>query len=219
MSDDARARFDAIREDITANDIAIVGLVNERLRLVTALWELKRVLELDTVDPDRERRLRAHLAELNAGPLSADGLDGLVTSLLERGWLNASRTGADDARLAFGPHARFWVEPGREEEFARVGDATRCAWAWRRYVRAAQVAPDRTVTMRYEDLVADPAAVAVPVAARLGVPVEQVAEVLGRVHDRSAGRWQRDLTDAQVAEVEDEAGDLLAELGYALRTR
>ena len=147
-----------------------------------------------------------------------DGRD-VVTSLLERGWLNASRTGADDARLAFGPHARFWVEPGREEEFASVGDATRCAWAWRRYVTAARVAPDRTVTLRYEDLVADPAAVAVPVAQRLGMPVEPVAEALGRVHDRSAGRWRRDLTAEQVAEVEAEAGDLLAELGYPLETR
>ena len=83
MTSDPRARFDAIRDEISANDAAIVGLVNERLRLVTALWELKRVLALDTVDPDRERRLRQHLAAANAGPLSPDGLDALVTSLLE----------------------------------------------------------------------------------------------------------------------------------------
>ena len=65
-----------------------------------------------------------------------DGRD-VATSLLERGWLSAGRTGADDARLAFGAHARFWVEPGREAEFASVSDATRVAWAWRRYVTAA----------------------------------------------------------------------------------
>ena len=107
-----------------------------------------------------------------------DGRD-VATSLLERGWLNDDRDGADDAGLAFGSQARFWVEPGREEEFATVSDATRCAWAWRRYVTAAQAVPERTVTLRYEDLVADPAASAVPVAERLGVSVAEVAAVFG----------------------------------------
>ena len=60
-----------------------------------------------------------------------DGRD-VATSLLERGWLSAERTGADDAGLAFGPHSRFWVEPGREAEFSQASDATRAAWAWRR---------------------------------------------------------------------------------------
>lgn len=147
-----------------------------------------------------------------------DGRD-VVTSLLERGWLNASRDGADDARLAFGPHARFWVEPGREQEFGSVSDATRCAWAWRRYVTAARSVESRTVELRYEELVADPERAAGPVAAHLGVPVAPVAEALGRVHDRSAGRWRRDLTDDQVADVEREAGALLAALGYPLATR
>ena len=69
-----------------------------------------------------------------------DGRD-VATSLLERGWLSAERTGADDAGLAFGPYARFWVEPGREQEFSEVSDATRAAWAWRRYVTAAPPFP------------------------------------------------------------------------------
>ena len=40
---------------------------------------------------------------------------------------------------------------------------------------------------------------AVPLAGRLGMGVEAVAAVLGRVHDRSAGRWRRDLSADQVA--------------------
>lgn len=147
-----------------------------------------------------------------------DGRD-VVTSLLERGWLSAGREGGDDARLAFGPHARFWVEPGREDEFRTVSDATRCAWAWRRYVTAAREVPERTVELRYEDLVADPAAVAVPVAERLGVSAVDVVAVLAAVHDRSAGRWRRDLTEEQVADVEREAGEQLVALGYELVTR
>ena len=76
-------RFDEIRRQITANDEAIVAAVNHRLELVAALWELKAELGLDTVDPDRERRLRETLAGANAGPLSAEGLDRLVTDLLD----------------------------------------------------------------------------------------------------------------------------------------
>ncbi len=144
-----------------------------------------------------------------------DGRD-VATSLLERGWLSAERTGADDARLPFGAHARFWVEPGREEEFASVSDATRVAWAWRRYVTAAGSVPERTVEVRYEQLATDPAAAARPVAAALGVDPELVAGRFSKVHDRSMGRWRRDLTAAQLADVEREAGDALVAAGYGL---
>jgi hypothetical protein len=144
-----------------------------------------------------------------------DGRD-VATSLLERGWLSAERTGADDAGLAFGPYARFWVEPGREEEFGGVSDATRAAWAWRRYVTAAGAAPERTVEVRYEQLVAEPAAAAAPVAAALGVDPDLVTDAFARAHDTSAGRWRRDLTPEQLADVEREAGAQLVSLGYPL---
>jgi hypothetical protein len=143
-----------------------------------------------------------------------DGRD-VATSLLERGWLNAQRTGADDAGLPFGPYARFWVEPGREQEFSEVSDATRAAWAWRRYVTAAGAAPERTAVVRYEQLVSDPAAAAAPVAERLRADPELVTVAFARAHDTSAGRWRRDLTPEQLADVEREAGDALAALGYA----
>ena len=76
-------QFDEIRRKIAANDASIVAAVNHRLELVTALWELKAELGLDTVDPDRERRLRETLAEANSGPLSDGGLDRLVSDLLD----------------------------------------------------------------------------------------------------------------------------------------
>ena len=76
-------RFDEIRRQISANDEAIVGAVNRRLELVTELWKIKAELGLDTLDPDRERRLRDALAAANAGPLSGEGLDRLVTELLD----------------------------------------------------------------------------------------------------------------------------------------
>ncbi len=76
-------RFEGIRREITANDEAIVAAVNRRIALVTELWELKAQRGLGTVDPDRERLLRETLAAANAGPLSAAGLDRLVTDLLD----------------------------------------------------------------------------------------------------------------------------------------
>lgn len=75
-------QIDRLRERIAANDAAIVAAVNERLRLVAELWELKERLGAERLDPDRERRLRAQLAEANAGPLSDEGLDRLVGELL-----------------------------------------------------------------------------------------------------------------------------------------
>jgi chorismate mutase len=71
-----------LRAQIAANDRAIVEAVNERLRLVTELWQIKEMHGNERLDPDRERRLREELAAANGGPLSADGLDVLVSELL-----------------------------------------------------------------------------------------------------------------------------------------
>ncbi len=144
-----------------------------------------------------------------------DGRD-VAASLLERGWLAGDRGGTDDARLPFGAHARFWVEPGREAEFAQVSDATRAAWAWRRYVSAAGAVPERTVDVRYEQLVSDPAEAARPVAEWLGRPASEVAAAFSEAHETSAGRWRRDLSAEQLVDVEREAGSELVALGYEL---
>jgi chorismate mutase len=74
--------FDELRRRIAENDRALVAGVNERLRLVAELWALKDEQGAKRVDPDREARLREALAVSNEGPLSAEGLDRLVTELL-----------------------------------------------------------------------------------------------------------------------------------------
>ena len=79
---DLDQRISDLRDRIGANDRAIVAAVNERLRLVTELWELKAAHGTDRLDPDRERRLREELAAANAGPLSLEGLEALVAELL-----------------------------------------------------------------------------------------------------------------------------------------
>jgi Sulfotransferase family len=141
-----------------------------------------------------------------------DGRD-VVCSLLAKGWLR-EREGRDDARKPFGVHPRAWVEPDRGDEFTRAREAARAAWAWRRYVSAARASPANTLEVRYEDIAADPGTAAALIAARLETDPEPLAEALAAVHSRSVGRWQRDLTAEQVADVEREAGLLLRELGY-----
>jgi len=158
-------------------------------------------------------------AALKAFPLAhgvhvvRDGRD-VVCSLLERGWLRSGRAGRDDAGQAYGHHARFWVEPERREEFAAASEARRAAWAWRRYVTAARAVSGRTLELRYESLVADPAGEADRVAGALDGDRDALRAAFGRVHGESVGRWQQDLTPEQLADVEAEAGDLLAALGY-----
>lgn len=186
----------------------------ERVRMLALARGLRGVEQTPETSFVLRAALRAY-SQAVAVHVIRDGRD-VATSLLERGWLSAERAGADDARLAFGAHARFWVEAGREAEFQAASDATRAAWAWRRYVEAAASVPDRTVEVRYEQLVADARAAAAPVAERLGVEHERVAEAFSRVHDRSAGRWRSALDEEQLADVEREAGETLVRLGYEL---
>jgi hypothetical protein len=63
-------------------------------------------------------------------------------------------------------------------------------------------------------MVAGPREVAEGLAAFLGTPEAPLAQALSRAHDASVGRFREDLTAEQLAEIEAEAGDLLATLGY-----
>jgi hypothetical protein len=142
-----------------------------------------------------------------------DGRD-VACSLLEKPWLREEARGADDAGLSHGSHARFWVEPERRREFESATGARRAAWVWRSYVSAARSASAPVVELRYERLAEDPEAAARELASALDAPEAPLAAALSRVHTESVGRHRRDLTDEQLAEVLDEAGELLRELGY-----
>jgi len=141
-----------------------------------------------------------------------DGRD-VVCSLLEKSWLKPEQARTDDAGLPYGSYARFWVEPERRAEFETASDARRAAWVWRSYVTAARTAPN-AIEIRYEELAADPDCVARMLAERLGTPPGPLASALRDMHASSVGRFRRDLTDEQLADVEAEAGELLRELGY-----
>jgi hypothetical protein len=192
------------RDDATARIRTILDRVR-RLGLVTGLRAVEQTPEVSFVVADA---LRA-FPQARAVHIVRDGRD-VVCSLLERGWLGAERTGADDARLPYGARARFWVEPERTGEFTSASEATRASWAWRRYVSAARSAPERTLEIRYESLTESHDAL----AAHLDVPAAAVQTALAAAHTQSIGRFRRDLTPDQLADVEREAGRLLKELGY-----
>ena len=182
-----------------------------RIGLVRRLRAVEQTPEVSFVLP----------AALAAYPLARvvhcvrDGRD-VVCSLLERGWLSAARTGSDDVGHGYGSTRRFWVGDDEADAFERLSDAGRAASAWRHYTTAAAAgAPDRTLQLRYEALVADPAAAAESVAAFLHSDPEPLGEAFAGAFQTSVGRWRRDLTEEQLADVDAEAGPLLRELGYA----
>jgi Sulfotransferase family len=185
----------------------------ERVRLLGLAPGLRGVEQTPETAHVLAAALTAYPAALAVHSLR-DGRD-VACSLLERGWLNAARAGTDDAGLAYGPQPRFWVEPERRDEFAAASDARRAAWAWRRYVEAARgAAPERTLELRYERLADDPDGAADELAAFLGTAPAPLRVALEAFRDTSIGRWRRDLSGEQLADVEAEAGPLLAELSY-----
>jgi hypothetical protein len=145
-----------------------------------------------------------------------DGRD-VVCSLLEKPWLRRAIAEADDAGVAYGTYARFWVEADRREEFESVSDARRAAWAWRRYVTAARSSRAPVLELRYERLAHDPFGAASELSSHLGAPAERLGDALSRAHGSSVGRYRRNLDEQQLRDVLAEAGDLLRELGYVAR--
>jgi hypothetical protein len=195
----------------TGPSAAELRTILERIRRIGLAWGLRGVEQTPETAHVLDASLEAYPQALAVHVLR-DGRD-VVCSLLERGWLNADAEGRDDARLPYGSEPRFWVEPERREEFAQVSDARRCAWAWRRYVEAVRAAGagDRLLEIRYEGL----ATVADRLAEFLGANVTSTHRALDTFRDSSIGRWRRELTPEQLADVEAEAGSLLAELGYS----
>ena len=202
-------RWAFLSEAETADELRSTLERVRRLALVRNLRPVEQTPELSFV---LGAAVRAY-PRATALHIIRDGRD-VVCSLLERGWLRR-RSGHDDVGRPYGPYARAWVEPERRGDFVGTSDATRAAWAWRRYVTSARMLPDHTIEVRYEEIAADPAVAAERIASRLEMDPARLASALATMHGRSIGRWRRDLNAEQVDDVEREAGPLLRELGYA----
>jgi chorismate mutase len=75
--------IEALRARLVEEDERIVEAFNRRLELVAELKRVKQELGVGFLDPAREQWLRAHLAATSEGPLSAAGVDELVSVLLD----------------------------------------------------------------------------------------------------------------------------------------
>jgi chorismate mutase len=74
--------IDELRARITSADETILDAVNRRLELVARLKTYKEEHGIDFIDARREEELLAHLAQVNKGPLSEEGLRTFFTGLL-----------------------------------------------------------------------------------------------------------------------------------------
>ena len=72
-----------LREGVAAGDREILELVNRRLGLVREIRTHKEAHGVPFLDPSQEERLLARLRDLNAGPLSAEGVDRLFREILD----------------------------------------------------------------------------------------------------------------------------------------
>jgi hypothetical protein len=154
-----------------------------------------------------------------------DGRDAAV-SHAEKPWLTTPaglyRGQVPDGQ-ADAPYTRWWVEPDRRGEFTAVPGIVRTAWCWRRFTEAALdglagLPARRTLEVRYESVVSDPAGTAVLLGDFLGASAagnEALRAGLARAKTDSVGRWRKVLGEREVRDVEREIGPLLAQLGYA----
>jgi hypothetical protein len=199
----------ALSPENAASRLRRILALSRRVGLVGAVRPVEQTPEMALV----VRAVPLAYPEARIVHIVRDGRD-VVCSLLEKPWLRREQAAADDAGVPYGAYARFWVEPDRRAEFEHASDARRAAWVWRSYVTAARTAED-ALEIRYEDMVADPEAVAAALGGYLDVPAQPLAAALGGAHAASVGRYRTDLDAAQLADVEEEAGNLLRELGYA----
>ena len=199
----------ALEPDLAAARLRKILTVARRVGLVGAVRPVEQTPELaHIVDVARLAYPEARVVHI-----VRDGRD-VVCSLLEKPWLRREQARTDDAGIAYGSYARFWVEHARRGEFEEASDARRAAWVWRRYVSAARSSGEPLIEIRYEELAEGPETVADRLAVHIDAPRGPLLAGLQRAHSASVGRYRTDLDPEQLADVEAEAGDLLRELGY-----
>ena len=79
----------ATRDELDRIDDAILALLGQRGRLVTALWEQKRAAGVSVVDADRERAIFARLrARATAAGLAPDAVEAVFRRVVGETFLS-----------------------------------------------------------------------------------------------------------------------------------
>lgn len=81
--DEARERLDQLRVFIDEVDRRVVGLLNERTRVVEQIGQVKREAALPVYEPKREELVFANITGSNQGPLSQDALRRIFERIID----------------------------------------------------------------------------------------------------------------------------------------
>jgi chorismate mutase len=77
------ARITALRDAIDALDEQLVALLNARANCALEIGEIKRVLQMEIYQPDRERAVLQHVRDVNQGPLDGDAIARLFERIID----------------------------------------------------------------------------------------------------------------------------------------
>ena len=83
MTATADSFVNTAREEIAALDVRLLETMNSRLDKVAELHRYKEEHGIAFVDPEREAWLVGYLKGVNRGPLSDEGVEELITFVLE----------------------------------------------------------------------------------------------------------------------------------------
>ena len=78
----AAERIAEFRAEIDEIDAQLVALLNRRAECSLGIRKLKPAVHWGLYDPKREEEIFAHIASLNEGPLYADNLREIYTTIL-----------------------------------------------------------------------------------------------------------------------------------------
>jgi chorismate mutase-like protein len=81
--EDARARLDEYRVLIDDVDRRLVGLLNERTRVVENIGRVKREAQLPIYEPKREDQVFANITGANQGPLTPEAVRRIFERIID----------------------------------------------------------------------------------------------------------------------------------------
>ncbi len=151
-----------------------------------------------------------------------DGRDVIAAMLADPQALGWFKAGFASIETEF-PNPFLGVETEQDRDlWPRLSTVGKCALRWRGSVRTmarlrAAMSAEQLTTLRYENVVSQPAAAAAAVSGFVGGAVGQV-QLPGAAGDgqdsAEPGIWRRVLTSAQLAEIDSVAGPDLRRVGY-----
>lgn len=77
------ARIAELRDEIDALDEQLVALLNARATCALEIGEIKRVVQMEIYQPDRERAVLQHVRAVNRGPLNGDAIARLFERIID----------------------------------------------------------------------------------------------------------------------------------------